>query len=68
VLALYLIAFNQAGLPYGELQFAVTKKLLSMQRVDGSFATVYIKDPKEGEGNTETTSLAVMALDGRKLL
>jgi len=66
-LALYLIAFNQTGLPYSKLQFMVLKRLLDMRRVDGSFATGYIEDPKEGEGNTETTSLAVMALDGRRL-
>ena len=63
-LALALIAGARLDLKAGE-RARMLGRLLAMQRDDGGFVTDYDAQVKPvGQANVETTSLAVLALDG----
>ena len=63
-LALALIAGARLGRRQGD-RAGIREKLLAMQRPDGGFVTDYDPGGKPvGRANVETTSLAVLALDG----
>ena len=65
-LALALIATARMGREV-PIRDKLLDRLLRLQRRDGGFVTDYdIQGRPVGEANVETTSLAVLALDGMK--
>jgi hypothetical protein len=63
-LALALIAAERLCL-HPEMEGSIVERLLTTQRGDGGFVTDYIAQSRPvGEANVETTSLAILALDG----
>jgi hypothetical protein len=65
-LALALIAASRLN-RHTEKEVAIVNRLMAMQREDGGFVTDYnAQGGPVGQTNVETTSLAVLALDGMK--
>ena len=63
-LALALIAASRLN-SHTEKEVAMVNRLMAMQREDGGFVTDYnAQGGPVGQANVETTSLAVLALDG----
>ena len=66
VLALALIAASRLN-RHTEREVLIVNRFLAMQGEDGGFVTDYDAQGRPvGQANVETTSLAVLALDGMK--